>query len=106
DVPAERCDVDHIVPHVDDGPTSQFNGRIRCPTHNRHPDKRDPGQPLPQRRVDRLDAIRARLRWQLEHYTDADWAEHERERRAENAADHDDTQPDDDDDPGTGHAAA
>ena len=84
-----RLSMDHLeVPHVDDGPTSQFNGRIRCPTHNRHRDKRDPGQPLPQRRVDRLDAIRARLRWQLEHYTDADWAEHERERRAENAADH------------------
>ena len=73
DVPAERCDVDHIVPHVDDGPTSQFNGRIRCATHNRHPDKRDPGEPLPERPIHRLDALRALIRWRQEHYTLDEW---------------------------------
>lgn len=42
DVPAPRCDVDHIVPHSQRGETSYDNGRLACPTHNRHPDKRDP----------------------------------------------------------------
>ena len=35
DIPAERCDVDHIIEHVDGGPTTQANGRLRCPGHNR-----------------------------------------------------------------------
>ena len=83
DVRAERCDVDHIVPHVDDGPTSQFNGRLRCPPHQRHPHKRDPGEPYPERSIHRLDALRALIRWRVEHYTEADWAEF---RRAERAA--------------------
>jgi len=46
DVPAPRCDCDHIQPRSQRGPTSQDNGRLLCPTHNRHPDRRDPtGQP-------------------------------------------------------------
>ena len=67
DVPAEDADVDHITPHAHGGATSQFNGRIGCPPHHRHPDRRDDPTPLPERRVDRLDEIRARLRWRILH---------------------------------------
>jgi Rieske Fe-S protein len=34
-VPAHRCDVDHIVPAAEGGPTSQANGRLLCPPHHR-----------------------------------------------------------------------
>jgi hypothetical protein len=33
--PAERCHVDHIVEYTDGGPTTQDNGRLLCPVHNR-----------------------------------------------------------------------
>ena len=66
DEPASRCDVDHIVPHAELGETSQFNGRLECPTHNRRSDRHDHGAaPLAARPVTRLDEIRARLRWQF-----------------------------------------
>lgn len=42
DVPASRCDVDHIIPHSDGGITCICNGRLLCPTHNRHPQLRNP----------------------------------------------------------------
>jgi hypothetical protein len=32
--PAERCEVDHVVPSELGGPTTQENGRLRCPTHH------------------------------------------------------------------------
>jgi hypothetical protein len=65
DVPAEECDVDHVVPYVDGGLTDQFNGRLECPTHNRHADRHDSdAEPLPPRELTFLDEIRARLRWQ------------------------------------------
>ncbi|MGH9135026.1 MAG: DUF222 domain-containing protein [Ilumatobacteraceae bacterium] len=68
DVPADACDVDHIVPRALHGETSQFNGRLECPTHNRHPDKHDHGATgLPPRPVTRLDELRARLRWRHQH---------------------------------------
>jgi hypothetical protein len=68
DVPADRCDVDHIVPVAAGGRTTQFNGRIECRPHNRHADLHDHGQPpLPERAVDRLDELRARLRWRCRH---------------------------------------
>jgi hypothetical protein len=35
DVPAERCDVDHITPFARGGLTTQANGRCRCSVHNR-----------------------------------------------------------------------
>ena len=64
DVPAEECDVDHIVPWTAGGETSQFNGRLECPTHNRHADRHDHDAiPLPRRNVTRLDVLRARIRW-------------------------------------------
>ncbi len=34
-VPAERCEVDHVVPFAEAGPTSQANGVLRCPAHHR-----------------------------------------------------------------------
>ncbi len=36
DEPADRCDVDHIQPYTDGGPTSLDNGRLSCWPHNRH----------------------------------------------------------------------
>ena len=35
DLPAERCQVDHIQPWALDGPTEQANGRLACGPHNR-----------------------------------------------------------------------
>jgi hypothetical protein len=35
DVPYERCEVDHIKPHGRSGETTQDNGRLACPRHNR-----------------------------------------------------------------------
>ena len=34
-VPADRCQVDHIIEYCDDGPTTQANGRLLCAHHNR-----------------------------------------------------------------------
>ncbi|MEO6989351.1 MAG: HNH endonuclease signature motif containing protein [Aquihabitans sp.] len=34
-IPANRCDIDHIIEYSQGGPTTQQNGRLRCPTHNR-----------------------------------------------------------------------
>ena len=68
DVPADRCDVDHIVPAARGGPTSQANGRLQCPTHNRNAAKHDHGaQPRPDRTVTILDEIRATIRWRMRH---------------------------------------
>jgi hypothetical protein len=41
DTPYEHCDIDHINPAAHGGPTTQTNGRLRCPTHNRNPDRRN-----------------------------------------------------------------
>jgi hypothetical protein len=35
DRPAQRCDIDHIIPAADGGPTTQTNGRLLCGYHNR-----------------------------------------------------------------------
>lgn len=35
DVPADRCQVDHVVPWSAGGPTVQWNGRLACGRHNR-----------------------------------------------------------------------
>jgi hypothetical protein len=46
-VPAEFCQVDHIVEVTDGGPTVQENGRLLCPAHNRQrPGRRSGGPPL------------------------------------------------------------
>jgi len=45
-LPAKDCEIDHIVPWSEGGPTSQDNGRSGCPFHNRlwfrHPHLRPP----------------------------------------------------------------
>ena len=63
DVPADRCDIDHIVPRSRGGPTSQWNGRALCDRQNRNGALRDDPEPLPERSVHRLDEMRARIRW-------------------------------------------
>ena len=64
DVPAERCDVDHIVPWPESQRTDQGNGRLECPTHNRHADRHDTDAvPRPVLFLTGLDAVRARARW-------------------------------------------
>jgi hypothetical protein len=42
DMPAHRCQVDHIVPWSEGGPTTQENGRLLCPFHNRLRNARPP----------------------------------------------------------------
>ncbi|GAC1310188.1 MAG: hypothetical protein NVSMB16_06780 [Acidimicrobiales bacterium] len=36
DIPADRCQVDHIIPYAAGGPTTQTNGRLLCGPHNRN----------------------------------------------------------------------
>jgi hypothetical protein len=62
--------VDHRTPAARGGPTSQFNGGAQCKGHNRIPHLHDDPVEQPERRVDRLDAIRCRLRWQAMHDPD------------------------------------
>ena len=78
DVPAAECDVDHIVPAAQGGRTSQFNGRLECRPHNRHADLHDHDQPpMPERNIDRLDELRARIRWRCRHLRSTDDEVHE-----------------------------
>ena len=42
DEPAARCQIDHIVPYGEGGPTSQENGRVLCAFHNRLRAQRPP----------------------------------------------------------------
>jgi hypothetical protein len=42
DVPAPSCQVDHVQPFAVGGPTTQENGRLLCPTHNRQRTQRPP----------------------------------------------------------------
>ncbi len=44
DVPAEQCEVDHVTPWSQGGPTTEDNGRAACGFHNR---ARAPAQPPP-----------------------------------------------------------
>jgi len=55
DEPADGCDVDHIVPYTDGGPTSQDNGRLECRPHNRDRAKHD-RRPDPSNRDEPPDA--------------------------------------------------
>jgi len=36
DLPSEACEVDHVIPWSQDGPTVQTNGRLACDHHNRN----------------------------------------------------------------------
>ena len=64
DIPAERCQVDHIVPFSRGGPTTQENGRLLCPFHNRLRNK--PPPPKEDRRAppDEDDVIYEDVEWQ------------------------------------------
>jgi hypothetical protein len=42
DDPEADCDIDHIVPYTEGGPTSQENGRVLCGFHNRLRNGRPP----------------------------------------------------------------
>jgi len=35
DTPAQRCDIDHVIPYADGGETTQANGALECPYHHR-----------------------------------------------------------------------
>ncbi|HUA94684.1 MAG TPA: DUF222 domain-containing protein [Acidimicrobiales bacterium] len=63
DIPAERCQVDHIVPAARGGPTTQDNGRMLCPFHNRLRNK--PPPPKEDRRAppDDDDVIYEDVEW-------------------------------------------
>ncbi len=75
DVPADDCDIDHIVPASKGGPTSQFNGRLECKPHNRLAHLHDHDEPpMPHREITRLDELRAKIRWRCRNdpwYLDA-----------------------------------
>ena len=43
-VPASRCQVDHVQPYTEQGPTTQENGRLLCGPHNRMRNQRPPPQ--------------------------------------------------------------
>jgi hypothetical protein len=76
DTPADDCDVDHIVPASEDGPTSQFNGRLECKPHNRLAHLHDhDSEPMTPREITRLDELRAKIRWRCRNdpwYLDLD----------------------------------
>ena len=42
DVPSRSCQVDHVQPWAEGGPTTQENGRLLCPFHNRLRNQRPP----------------------------------------------------------------
>jgi len=42
DIPAEQCQIDHIIPYCQGGLTSQENGQAHCGDHNRMRDWRGP----------------------------------------------------------------
>ncbi len=68
DEPADRCDIDHLVPYSQGGPTSQFNGDPGCPPHNRIPELRgNAPPPRPSRKITRLDQLAGRYRWHATH---------------------------------------
>ena len=64
DVPAERCEVDHVWRHADGGPTHPDNGRLRCGPHNRARERaptrtrRRPDRPRPPRSPEQLERAR------------------------------------------------
>jgi hypothetical protein len=42
DIPAEQCQIDHIIPWTKGGPTEQGNGQPLCGFHNRLKNGREP----------------------------------------------------------------
>ncbi len=43
EAPAERCEIDHIIPYAQGGETTQENGRVYCAFHNRLRNHGPPG---------------------------------------------------------------
>jgi hypothetical protein len=41
DVPAERCEIDHVIPYEAGGETTQHNGECKCRFHHRWRHRRD-----------------------------------------------------------------
>ena len=73
DVPADRCEIDHIWRYADGGPTRPDNGQAHCGPHNR---RREHPPPLRRRHVPpstaaeraaRLELLRRRTRDRLAH---------------------------------------
>jgi Domain of unknown function (DUF222) len=61
--PADRCRADHIIPHEAGGPTTQENGRLLCPFHNRlgyQQHLQQHGRPIPKERPHRKQTNRDR----------------------------------------------
>jgi hypothetical protein len=80
DVPASKCDVDHIWRYSDGGPTHPDNGRLRCPPDNRAREKPPPPSTrvfgrdtrTHEERLAHAEMLRARIRDRVEH--DPAWA--------------------------------
>jgi hypothetical protein len=47
DIPAERCQVDHLQPYEAGGPTVQTNGDCKCRYHHRRRHAREAARPPP-----------------------------------------------------------
>jgi hypothetical protein len=78
--PVAQCQADHMLPHVDDGPTSAANGDPLCGCHNRfktggYTTRRDRHGHWHHHRPDgseigwRADTDTNDLDWQIEHIT-------------------------------------
>ena len=46
-VPADQCQVDHVLEYARGGETTQDNGRLQCPVHNRRRNTPIPTGPAP-----------------------------------------------------------
>jgi hypothetical protein len=75
-IPAEHCDIDHIVPYTQRPITDQAGGRLRCAGHNRirgldHHDR--PGTIPTKADPTVLDQLRTLIRWRHHtHWPDTD----------------------------------
>lgn len=77
DVPAERCEIDHVWRYADGGPTRPDNGRAACPFHHRlrerPPPRRDRTRPprswpgTREERIARVELLRRRIADRVRH---------------------------------------
>jgi hypothetical protein len=90
--PADRCQVDHTWRHADGGPTTQVNGELKCPFHNRERERPRP-RPVPppsdrpdrppqkpdtaEERAEYLELVRKRVRDRCLHDPELRWADGE-----------------------------
>lgn len=80
EVPAHRCEADHIWRWTDGGPTHPDNGQLRCPPHHRLRERPPPRttrtnhrQRSPEDALARLELVRARIRDRLRHDPAWNW---------------------------------